>query len=213
LRLRFQFRQHQDDDFEHSEDSAPVEALRDLETERSRRRHPQRQGQEPVVTVSAPEVQLQQRRRHHQERPLAPLEELQRDLEELLEARPDNPFGTEGDQSVGCGVFHFRNIVGAVLHPELVTGAMFGVRQGPRQLGGAVGDVVGLRQFDGESDLLHNIQQGLPAGFQEGADVQVPKNRMEAAQVTGESEDVQMNVPIVKTRVEQVFDVVTIPIL
>jgi hypothetical protein len=90
---------------------------------------------------------------------------------------------------------------------------MFGVRQGPRQLGGAVGDVVGLRQFDGESDLLHNIQQGLPAGFQEGADVQVPKNRMEAAQVTGESEDAQMNVPIVKTRVEQVFDVVTIPIL
>ena len=137
--------------------------------------------------MSSAEVQLQQRFDHGEERPLAPLAQLQRDLEELVASRPDHPPGAEGHQGAGCGVFHVRDPVGAVFHTEPSAGVLFRVRQEFRQLGGAAGDVAGVRQFDGESDFLHDFQQGLPAGLQEGAYVQIPQNRLETAQVTGES--------------------------
>lgn len=54
-----------------------------------------------------------------------------------------------------------------------------------RRLGFPDRDVAGLRQLNGQPHLLHHLQQGVPAGLQEGAAVPIPQQYVEAAKVTG----------------------------
>lgn len=196
FRYRFQFWQHPHHSGEQLEFGHPTHpfaapSFGHPQAERPRRR-PHRQEQEPVFALSAAALQLQQRHHQHgEEYPFPPQQELQRDIQELLSTRQDNQARAESDQGAGGGVLHLRHPVGALLHPQPATHLLFGVRQEPGQLGGATGDVVGVRQFHGEPHLLHHIQQGVPAGLQEGATLQVQEDHVEAAQVTGEGEENQ----------------------
>lgn len=107
-------------------------------------------------------------------------EPLQRDDTQLVPARPHHPAGAKGHQSAGCGFLHLRVSVDAVFRTQPVAIRVPQLR-GERQQGrGGPGHVAGIRQFHGQSGVLHHIQQGVSAGVQTGVDVQVPRPQQKA---------------------------------
>lgn len=102
-------------------------------------------------------------------------EPVERDDPQLVPARSHHPTGAEGHQSAGRRVLHVRVPVDAVLRAQPVAVRVPELRgrhqQGPHR----PGHVAGLRQFHGQPGVLHHFQQGVPAGVQAGADVQVPR--------------------------------------
>jgi len=107
-------------------------------------------------------------------------EPVERHDPQLVPARPYHQVGAEGHQSAGRRVLHVRVPVDAVLRAQPVAVRMPQLRgrnqQGPHR----PGNVVRLRQFHGQPGVLHHFQQGVPAGVQAGAHVQVPRPQQAA---------------------------------
>lgn len=62
------------------------------------------------------------------------------------------------------------------------------MREEHQQLGVSVRHVARVRELYGQSDILHDIQQSVPASVQKGAAVQVQEPDLATPQMTGQSE-------------------------
>lgn len=111
------------------------------------------------------------------------LEDQQRDIQEQFAARKDNQARAKSHESVGDRFLHVRHPVGAVFRTEPGTGRLPALRAANRSQNIRSGHMAGLRELHGESNILHDIQQGLPAGVQEGATLQVQEPSVAAVQV------------------------------
>ncbi len=96
-------------------------------------------------------------------------QDLQPNDEEHLEARAHHSAGAEGHQSVGRRVLHLRHTVDALFRPESPARRVRLVRKGNTPSDIRHSPLAGLRQLHGQSHILHNFQQSLSPGLQEGA--------------------------------------------
>lgn len=142
-------------------------------------------GQEPVVAVLAAAVRVQQPELAERDGAVASQPELERDLAELVATRAHHPAGAESDQGARRGLLHVRDPLGAVLRAQPAAHRVRGVRAQHRQLGVPVRHVARLRQLARQPDLLHHLQQGVPAGLQEGAALSLPQPDVAPPQMTG----------------------------
>lgn len=120
-----------------------------------------RGGPADAATATTPAAAVEQR------------EPVERNDPELVPTRPNHPAGAKGHQGAGRGVLHVRVPVDAVLRAQPVAVHVPGLQRQHQQGPHRPGHVAGLRQFHGQPGVLHDIQQGVPAGVQAGAHVQV----------------------------------------
>lgn len=73
--------------------------------------------------------------------------------------------------------------MGAVLRVESCAGRLSGLRETHRPQDLRSCYVVRLREFDGQSYFLHDIQQSIQAGVQEGVALPVQKSNLETNEV------------------------------
>ncbi|GBP16304.1 hypothetical protein EVAR_93671_1 [Eumeta japonica] len=79
---------------------------------------------------------------------------------------------------LGVVFFTFVVLWAPFLHSEHGAGGVSRMRETYSALGFRFCPVVGLRQFDGQSDILHHIQQSVQASVQKGAEVCVKFDRL-----------------------------------
>lgn len=111
------------------------------------------------------------------------LAEQQRDVEEQLKPGERDQDRAESDQGSRGGLLHLRDPLGAVLRVEPGAGNLSRLREADRQEDLRHRDLAWVLQLDGESRLLHDLQQHFPTGFQKRPALPVSQARLATRQV------------------------------
>lgn len=95
--------------------------------------------------------------------------QFQRHFAQFIKTRSHNPIRAEGDESPRCRVLHVRLSMGAIFRAQLVAHRLPRLRVQHQSRCVRLCHVARLCIVNGQPDLLHHLQQGVPTGVQKRA--------------------------------------------